>query len=94
MPAGGSADAAGSREAAAPDPAQLIRSRQYVRLLVVSALIGVGVSLACFVDAVARRDRSAVCCGIADGVGTLAVALAAQEAAQRGATVGLEARNA
>lgn len=54
----------------------------------------VELSLACFVDAVARRDRSAVCCGIADGVGTLAVALAAQEAAQRGATVGLEARNA
>ena len=54
MPAGGSADAAASHEAAgsqapaAPDPAQLIRSRQYVRLLVVSALIGVGVSLACW----------------------------------------------
>lgn len=48
MPAGGSADAAGSREAAAPDPAQLIRTRQYVRLLVLSALVGVGVSLACW----------------------------------------------
>jgi myo-inositol 2-dehydrogenase/D-chiro-inositol 1-dehydrogenase len=54
----------------------------------------VELSLACFVDAAARRDRSAVCCGIADGVATLAVALAAQEAAQRGETVGLEARNA
>jgi predicted dehydrogenase len=49
----------------------------------------VQLSLACFVDAAARRDPGGVCCTIADGVATLAVALAAQEAAQRGAVVGL-----
>jgi len=46
-------------------------------------------SLACFVDAVARRDAGAVCCSLGDGVATLAVALAAQESAQRGAAVAL-----
>jgi myo-inositol 2-dehydrogenase / D-chiro-inositol 1-dehydrogenase len=46
-------------------------------------------SLACFVDAAARRDPGAVCCSLADGVATLAVALAAQESAQRGAAVAL-----
>ena len=51
-------------------------------------------SLACFIDAAARRDPGGVCCTVADGVGTLAVALAAQEAAQRGAGAGREARNA
>jgi len=51
-------------------------------------------SLACFIDAAVRRDPGGVCCTVADGVGTLAVALAAQEAAQRGAGAGREARNA
>lgn len=51
-------------------------------------------SMACFVDAAARREPSGVCCGPQDGIATLAVALAAQEAAQRGATGGLDARNA
>jgi predicted dehydrogenase len=51
-------------------------------------------SLACFIDAAVRRDPRGVCCTVADGVGTLAVALAAQDAAQRGAGTGLEARNA
>lgn len=46
-------------------------------------------SLACFLDAVARRDPGAVCCSLDDGVATLAVALAAQESAQRGAVVEL-----
>jgi myo-inositol 2-dehydrogenase / D-chiro-inositol 1-dehydrogenase len=46
-------------------------------------------SLACFVDAVARRDPAAVCCSLDDGVATLAVALAAQESAQRGLAVAL-----
>jgi predicted dehydrogenase len=46
-------------------------------------------SLACFVDAVARRDPAAVCCSLDDGVATLAVALAAQESAQRGVAVAL-----
>jgi myo-inositol 2-dehydrogenase/D-chiro-inositol 1-dehydrogenase len=46
-------------------------------------------SLACFLDAAARRDPSAVCCSLEDGVATLAVALAAQESAQRGAAVAL-----
>jgi predicted dehydrogenase len=46
-------------------------------------------SLACFVDAVARQDAGAVCCSLGDGVATLAVALAAQESAQRGAAVAL-----
>jgi predicted dehydrogenase len=46
-------------------------------------------SLACFLDAAARRDPGAVCCSLDDGVATLAVALAAQEAAQRGAAVAL-----
>jgi myo-inositol 2-dehydrogenase / D-chiro-inositol 1-dehydrogenase len=46
-------------------------------------------SLACFVDAVARRDPGAVCCSLDDGVATLAVALAAQESAQRGVAVAL-----
>jgi myo-inositol 2-dehydrogenase / D-chiro-inositol 1-dehydrogenase len=46
-------------------------------------------SLACFLDAAARRDPDAVCCSLDDGVATLAVALAAQEAAQRGAAVAL-----
>jgi predicted dehydrogenase len=46
-------------------------------------------SLACFVDAVARRDAAAVCCSLDDGVATLEVALAAQESAQRGAAVAL-----
>jgi predicted dehydrogenase len=47
-------------------------------------------SLACFVDAAARRDPGAVCCPLDDAVATLAVALAAQEAAERGVTVGLD----
>jgi myo-inositol 2-dehydrogenase / D-chiro-inositol 1-dehydrogenase len=55
-------------------------------------------SLARFLDAAARRDPDGVCCSIADGTGTLAVALAAQDAAQRGVPVGLgsgrEARKA
>jgi myo-inositol 2-dehydrogenase / D-chiro-inositol 1-dehydrogenase len=51
-------------------------------------------SMACFVDAAARRDPSGVCCDLEDGIATLAVALAAQDAAQRGATAGLDARNA
>ena len=51
-------------------------------------------SLERFVSAAARGDPDGVCCGIEDGVATLAVALAAQDAAQRGAVVGLEARNA
>jgi myo-inositol 2-dehydrogenase / D-chiro-inositol 1-dehydrogenase len=38
-------------------------------------------SLECFVDAAARRDPSAVCCPVGEGVRTLAVALAAQDAA-------------
>ena len=38
-------------------------------------------SLACFVGAAARREPSAVCCRVDDGVRTLAVALAAQDAA-------------
>ena len=38
-------------------------------------------SLACFVDAAALGDPSAVCCRVDDGVRTLAVALAAQDAA-------------
>jgi len=46
-------------------------------------------SVACFLDAAARRDPGAVCCSLDDGVATLAVALAAQEAAQRGAAVAL-----
>jgi predicted dehydrogenase len=46
-------------------------------------------SLACFLDAVARRDPDAVCCSLDDGLATLAVALAAQESAQRGAAVAL-----
>jgi predicted dehydrogenase len=46
-------------------------------------------SLACFLDAAARRDPGAVCCSLDDGVATLAVALAAQESAQRGAAVAL-----
>jgi predicted dehydrogenase len=46
-------------------------------------------SLACFLDAAARRDARAICCSLDDGVATLAVALAAQEAAQRGAAVAL-----
>jgi predicted dehydrogenase len=46
-------------------------------------------SLACFLDAAARRDPGAVCCALDDGVATLAVALAAQESAQRGAAVAL-----
>lgn len=46
-------------------------------------------SLACFLDAAARRDPSGVCCSLGDGVATLAVALAAQESAQRGAAVAL-----
>jgi predicted dehydrogenase len=46
-------------------------------------------SLACFVDAAARRDPAGVCCALDDGVATLAVALAAQESAQRGAAVAL-----
>jgi predicted dehydrogenase len=44
-------------------------------------------SLACFVDAAARRDPGAVCCPLEEGVATLAVALAAQEAAERGAAL-------
>jgi myo-inositol 2-dehydrogenase / D-chiro-inositol 1-dehydrogenase len=52
-------------------------------------------SLERFVAAAASGDRSAVCCPLDEGVATLAVALAAQEAAlQRGATAGREARNA
>ena len=50
----------------------------------------VRLSLACFVDAAARHDPGAVCCSLDDGVATLAVALAAQEAAERGATAGLD----
>jgi hypothetical protein len=46
-------------------------------------------SLACFIDAVARGDAGGVCCSLGDGVATLAVALAAQESAQRGAAVAL-----
>jgi predicted dehydrogenase len=46
-------------------------------------------SLACFLAAAARRDPAAVCCPLEEGVATLAVALAAQEAAQRGAAVAL-----
>jgi H+/Cl- antiporter ClcA len=48
VPAGGSAEAVGPHAAAAPDPSQLVRTRQYVRLLVLSAVVGVGVSLACW----------------------------------------------
>ena len=44
-------------------------------------------SLACFLDAAARHDAGAVCCSLDDAIATLAVALAAQEAAQRGAAV-------
>jgi predicted dehydrogenase len=51
-------------------------------------------SLARFVRAAAARDVAAVACPLPEGVATLAVALAAQEAAQRGATVRLEARKA
>src|SRR6185295_9925085 len=51
-------------------------------------------SLASFVEAAARRDPAAVCCRVEDAVATLAVALAAQDAAQRAATAGREARNA
>jgi predicted dehydrogenase len=40
-------------------------------------------SLACFVDAAARQDPDAVCCPLEEGVATLAVALAAQDAAER-----------
>jgi predicted dehydrogenase len=47
-------------------------------------------SLACFVDAAARHDPAAVCCSLDEGVATLAVALAAQEAAERGAAAGLD----
>jgi predicted dehydrogenase len=47
-------------------------------------------SLACFVDAAARQDPGAVCCPLEEGVATLAVALAAQEAAERGTTAGLD----
>jgi myo-inositol 2-dehydrogenase / D-chiro-inositol 1-dehydrogenase len=54
----------------------------------------VELSLARFVDAARRREPAAVFCGVADGVATLATALAAQEAAQRGTAVGLDARNA
>src|SRR3954471_24785194 len=50
----------------------------------------VRLSLACFVDAAARHDRGAVCSTLGEGVATLAVALAAQEAAERGATVRLD----
>jgi predicted dehydrogenase len=46
-------------------------------------------SLACFLDAAARHDPDAVCCSLDDGIATLAVALAAQDAAQRGAAVAL-----
>jgi predicted dehydrogenase len=46
-------------------------------------------SLACFVDAAARRDAEAVCCPLDAGVAALAVALAAQESAQRGVAVAL-----
>ena len=43
-------------------------------------------SLATFVTAARAGDPGAVCCTVADGVGTLAVALAAQDdAAQRAA---------
>jgi myo-inositol 2-dehydrogenase / D-chiro-inositol 1-dehydrogenase len=52
-------------------------------------------SLAAFVAAARAGDPAAVCCTVADGVGTLAVALAAQDdAAQRAAGAGRAARNA
>ena len=51
-------------------------------------------SLACFADAAMRRDPGGVCCTVADAVGTLTAALAAQEAAQRGAGAGGEATSA
>ena len=52
-------------------------------------------SLAAFVDAARAGDPGAVCCRVADAVGTLADALAAQDdAAQRAAGAGREARNA
>jgi myo-inositol 2-dehydrogenase/D-chiro-inositol 1-dehydrogenase len=51
-------------------------------------------SLERFVRAAAARDPAAVACPLPEGVATLAVALAGQDAAQRGATVRLEARKA
>jgi myo-inositol 2-dehydrogenase / D-chiro-inositol 1-dehydrogenase len=51
-------------------------------------------SLARFVRAAAAHDPAAVACPLPEGVATLAVALACQEAAQRGATVRLAARKA